>query len=104
MRLVYCPFGSREEAEKVARETVEQRLAACANILGDIRSVYPWKGVVETASETPVLFKTDAAHLDALMRAITDLHSYDVPAIVGLTVEQCPPEFATWVSQQLGDA
>jgi len=101
LRLVYCPFGSREEALSVAAKMVEQRLAACANVLADIQSIYRWQGAVESASETPVLFKTDARHVDALMAAIANLHSYDVPAIISLTVDQCPLPFKAWLASQL---
>ena len=104
VRLVYCPFGSREEALSVSTELVERRLVACANVLAETQSIYRWQGAVETASETPVLFKTDQSHVDRLMVAIAALHSYDEPAIISLTVDQCPAPFKAWLVAQLDDA
>lgn len=102
VRLVYCPFGSEEEAMRVAAATVEQRLAACANVMAPIRSVFRWEGDIASEAEVPVLFKTDVAHVEALIERIAALHSYDVPAVIALPEADCPPAFAAWLAGELG--
>jgi len=99
--LVYSLFGSAERARAVARTLVEERLAACANILGPCTSIYEWQGKVEEGAEVPVLFKTSADRRDALMARIAQLHDYDVSAILALPVDAAHPPFATWVAEQL---
>lgn len=97
--LVYVLFGDRASAETIARDMVEERLAACANLLGEGQSIYPWEGRVETASEVPVLFKTAPARRDALMAALAQRHGYDLPAILSWPVSTTP-DYATWVMKE----
>ncbi|MBC2778396.1 divalent-cation tolerance protein CutA [Parasphingopyxis marina] len=92
---VYAVFGSREEADRIARAMVEKRLAACVNILAPMRSVYRWDGAIETGEEIPALFKT--AKAEALIAAIAALHSYDVPAICAWPIEQGHPPYIDWI-------
>jgi periplasmic divalent cation tolerance protein len=101
--LVYTLFGSAEVAGRVARLMVEEKLAACANILGGATSIYEWNGVLETAEEVPVLFKTAPSRRDALMQRLGDLHDYDVPAILALPVEAAAAPFAKWVADQMSN-
>lgn len=99
--LVYTLFGSPEAAELVARQLVEERLAACANILGNATSIYEWNGLLETSPEVPVLFKTTPSRRDDLMARIAELHDYEVPAILAFPVEAADAAFAKWVGGQL---
>lgn len=99
--LVYTLFGSREAAIRVARQVAGERLAACANILGEATSLYEWNGVLEEAAEVPVLFKTTPSRRDALMARIAELHDYEIPAILALPVEAADAAFARWVGDQL---
>ncbi|WP_242126326.1 divalent-cation tolerance protein CutA [Sphingobium sp. Sx8-8] len=99
--LVYTLFGSREAAIRAARQLIEERLIACANLLGEATSLYEWNGVLEESTETPVLFKTTPSRRDALMARIAELHDYDVPAILALPVEAAGNAFARWVGDQL---
>jgi periplasmic divalent cation tolerance protein len=101
---VYAVFGSVEEAGKVARAAVEERLAACANILAPCRSVYRWQGRVEEAQEVPVLFKARADGADALIARIAELHSYDVPAAVAWPIAGALPAYAEWVVQESSES
>lgn len=98
--LVYTLFGSAEAAERVARQLLDERLIACANMLAPAVSLYEWNGGVERAHEVPVLFKTAAARRDALMDRLAQLHDYDVPAILALPVEAAAPVFGKWVADQ----
>jgi periplasmic divalent cation tolerance protein len=99
--LVYTLFGSADAADRVARQLIEERLAACANMLGQATSIYQWNGVMETSAEVPVLFKTTPSRRDALMARIAELHDYDVPAILALPVEMADLSYAKWVAEQI---
>src|SRR5882757_9651686 len=94
---VYAVFADAEEAERIGRTVVEERLAACVNILGPIRSIYRWEGAVQTADEVAAIFKTDDAHAEALIERVTALHSYDVPCVVSWPVDKVLRDYAEWV-------
>lgn len=94
---VYVIFGSNEEARRIGRDMVEQRLAACVNILGTCHSIYHWQGRVEEGAEVAAIFKTSQARLRPLMAAIHVAHSYDVPAIVALPIARTLDDYAAWV-------
>lgn len=97
--LVYALFGDRTAGERAARAMIERRLAACANILGDCTSIYPWESKIEQADEVPVLFKTMPARRDALMTALSGMHDYDVPAILSWAAVTTPA-YAAWVAKE----
>jgi len=94
---VYAVFGSDEEAREIGRAMVEQRLAACLNILGQCHSIYRWHGLVEEAEEVAALFKTAADRTDALIAAIRQHHSYQTPAIVVWPIEVADSAYRDWV-------
>ena len=100
---VYAVFGSAEEADRIARAMIERRLAACVNILGECRSIYRWQGEIEDAREIPALFKTRADLAGALIEAIAELHSYDVPAAVVWPIADALPDYARWVAEESRD-
>ncbi len=99
---VYAIFANAEEAERIGRQMVEERLAACVNILGPCRSIYRWRGAVESADEVPAIFKTSAARADALIARIAALHSYDVPCVVQWPIDKLPVSYAEWVESSVG--
>jgi periplasmic divalent cation tolerance protein len=99
---VYAVFADADEAERIGRLVVEERLAACVNILGPIHSIYRWKGVIEDAEEVAAIFKTSDALADALMTRIAAHHSYDVPCIVSWPIEKILGPYADWVEQSVG--
>jgi periplasmic divalent cation tolerance protein len=99
---VYAVFASAEEAERIGRDAVEQRLAACVNILGPIRSIYRWQGAVESVEEVAAIFKTTEADAGALMSRIAALHSYDVPCLTSWTVDKVIQAYADWVANSVG--
>lgn len=94
---VYAIFADAAEAERISRTVVEERLAACVNILGPCRSIYRWQGAVESAEEVPAILKTTAAQADALIARISALHSYDLPCIVVWPVDKLLAGYAEWV-------
>ena len=98
---VYAIFTNAEEAERIGRTVVEEQLAACINILSPVRSIYRWKGAVETAEEVAAIFKTSDVSVDALITRIAGLHSYDVPCIVTWPVEKVLGSYAAWVDDSV---
>jgi periplasmic divalent cation tolerance protein len=99
---VYVIFANPEEAERIGRVVVEERLAACINVLGPCRSIYRWQGAVETADETPAILKTTVEAADALISRIAGLHSYDVPCIAVWPIDKLLLSYAEWVEQSIG--
>jgi periplasmic divalent cation tolerance protein len=96
--LVTC--GSRAEAQRIAREIVLRRLAACANLLEmPVQSVYRWKGKVEKAREFLLLVKTSARRLPALQAEVERLHSYDVPEFIALPIVAGSPKYMAWLGE-----
>ncbi|HEV2596618.1 MAG TPA: divalent-cation tolerance protein CutA [Sphingomicrobium sp.] len=94
---IYAVFGDSDEAERIARTAIEERLAACVNILGPIRSIYRWENALESANEVAAIFKTSEKRAGALMTRIAQLHSYDVPCVAELPVEKVLESYAAFV-------
>jgi len=97
--LVTC--GSPSEAKRIARALVKARLAACANILGGVRSIYRWKGKVESAGETLMILKTSRRRFPALRREVQRLHSYDTPEIIALPITAGSRAYLAWLDDCL---
>jgi len=101
-RVVFVTCSSEEEASRIARALVVERLAACVNILeSPVRSVYRWKGRVETAMEHLLLIKTRRARLAALEAAVKRLHSYDTPEIIAVPVAQGSRRYLAWLDESV---
>ena len=99
---VYAIFADAEEAERIGRQMVDERRAACINILGPCRSIYRWQGTVETADEVPAIFKTSRAMADSLIARIAELHSYDVPCVTVWPIDKLPVDYAEWIESSVG--
>lgn len=97
---VYAVFASDEEARRIARTLVEERLAACANILGPCHSIYRWDGRIEESDEVAALFKTGAERSDALIARLAKLHSYDVPAAVIWPIADALGPYRRWIAEE----
>ncbi|MDO9081697.1 MAG: divalent-cation tolerance protein CutA [Humidesulfovibrio sp.] len=98
--MVYVTAPSLAEAESLARLAVTRRLAACANILPGMRSLYWWQGKLEQADEVVLLLKTTEALVPALTEAIVAAHSYDCPCVVVLPIEGGHPAFLQWLADE----
>lgn len=98
---VYAVFANDEEAERIGRQMVEERLAACVNILGPGRSIYRWQGAIEYAEEAPALFKTTDYRAEALMTRIAGLHSYDTPCVTVWPIDRLLAPYAEWVEASI---
>ncbi len=103
-RLVFTTTESKDEAQKIAHALVERRLAACANIAGPIESVYRWKGEVENAQEWLLIIKTTAAGFPAVRDAIRELHSYELPECIMLSIEAGSAEYLNWIAENVGSS
>lgn len=100
-RIVLTTAGSQEEARKIAQALVKRRLAACVNIVGPMESVYRWQGAVETAQEFLLVIKTTAAAFARVHDAIKELHSYEVPECVMLSVEDGSEAYLKWLGESV---
>jgi periplasmic divalent cation tolerance protein len=98
---VYAVFASDEEARRIARVLVEERLAACANILGSCHSIYRWQGKIEEAEEVAALFKTRMDRARSLIARLGALHSYEVPAAVVWPIAESLDAYARWLDSEL---
>ena len=98
---VYASFPSDEEARRIGRQCVEERLAACVNVLGPVHSIYRWEGKIEEAGEVAALFKTTADGAAALIARIAEFHSYDVPAVVAWPIVDALEPYREWVQNEI---
>jgi periplasmic divalent cation tolerance protein len=98
---VYAVFANAEEAERIGRTVVDERLAACINILSPVRSIYRWKGAIETADEVAAILKTSHEAADRLITRVAALHSYDVPCIVTWPIDKILLSYADWVEDNV---
>ena len=99
--LVLCTVGKPEDAEWIGREMVDRSLAACVNILPPMTSIYRWRGEVERADETLMLFKTTDERYEALREAIVALHSYDVPEVIAIPVALGHAPYLAWLQESV---
>jgi periplasmic divalent cation tolerance protein len=100
-RLVLTTTSSSEEASRIARALVENKLAACVNIMPKVTSIYRWKGAVEEAEEWLLIIKTTEAAFERLRAAITELHSYEIPECICLPIEDGLPEYLSWIEDSV---
>jgi len=98
---VYVVFASAEEAERIGRTVIQEKLAACINILGGCKSIYRWQGAIETADEVPAILKTHNWQADDLIERIAELHSYDTPCITVWPIEKLLRRYADWVEESV---
>jgi periplasmic divalent cation tolerance protein len=99
--LVLSTAGSEEEARKMAHGLVERRLAACVNIVPRITSVYRWQGKVEEAEEYLLLVKTAAEKFGAVREAIAELHSFEVPECVAISIAEGSQAYLDWITESV---
>ena len=98
--LVFTNLPERAVAERLAQTLVENKLAACVNILAPCRSVYPWKGAIQHDEEHPMLIKTTRERYAALEQAIRAGHPYELPEIIAVPIERGLPAYLDWVAAE----
>lgn len=102
--LIYVTASSRDEAVAIGRAVVGERLAACANVLPQITSVFRWEGAVQEEAETALLLKTRADLVERVTERVRALHSYTCPCVVALPVTGGNPAFLDWIAEETRDA
>lgn len=98
--IVLTNLPDRAAAERLAHALIASRAAACVNILAECSSIYRWQGVVEQASEIPLLIKTTQADYPRVEQTIRELHPYELPEIVAIPVVAGLPTYLTWIAQE----
>ena len=97
--VVFSTFPDVETARRIARELIDDKFAACANVIPKIESIYRWQGKLEQGEETLVFFKTSAARYPAFEEKLKSLHPYEVPEIVSMPVSAGWPQYLGWVAE-----
>jgi periplasmic divalent cation tolerance protein len=100
--VVFSTAASAAEAEAIARRLVEERLAACVNVVTGVRSFYRWKGKIENSPEWLLVIKSSRHRFEALRAALEKLHSYDVPEVIALPVVEGAANYLNWMEGELG--
>jgi periplasmic divalent cation tolerance protein len=95
--LVLTTFPADGDADTLAATLVEERLAACVNILPPMRSVYRWQGKVETADERQLLIKTSPGRMRALEKRVKELHPYEVPEFLAVAIDKTAKDYLSWL-------
>jgi len=95
--LVLSTVDTHQEAERIAQQLVEERLAACVNIVPQITSIYRWKGALERASEHLMIMKTAEDRLFSLTHRIKELHPYEVPEVIALSIDEGDSTYLEWI-------
>ena len=97
--IVFITAGSAREAEDIARLIVKKKLAACANIIAGVKSVYTWKGKLEESRESLIIAKTKAGLFRRLEKAVKTAHSYECPEIVAFPVRYASSDYLKWIGE-----
>jgi periplasmic divalent cation tolerance protein len=97
-QIVLSTAGSEDEARKIAQHLIERQLAACVNIVPQIESVYRWQGKIESSQEWLLVIKTSAENFPAVRDAIRELHSYELPECIAISIEDGSAEYLRWLT------
>ncbi len=99
--LVLSTCGTAEEAERLGRQLIEKRLAACVNIIPGAKSIYRWQGEIEDAPETLLLIKSRRSLFDAVRMELEKSHSYEVPEVVAVAIVEGSLGYLSWLEKEL---
>jgi periplasmic divalent cation tolerance protein len=98
--VVYVTAPNEEEAGKIARSLVEDKLAGCVNIVKNMRSIYRWQGKIEDEDEVLMIVKTRKEHFAHIREMVKRLHSYSVPEIIALPIVAGSEDYLTWLKEE----
>jgi periplasmic divalent cation tolerance protein len=101
--IVLITAPNEEEAARLAKELVSGRLAACVNIIRNVRSLYRWQGRIEDESEVLMVAKTRRELFEGLQKKVKELHSYSVPEIIALSIVKGSEDYLRWLGEETGD-
>lgn len=99
-RFIYVTTDGAAEAAAIGRRLVEERLAACANVIERMTSFYWWEGEVQQGDEAVLVLKTTAALVDRVVARVKALHSYDCPCVVAIPITAGNPAFLDWIEAE----
>ncbi len=99
-RFVYMTMASADQARKIGRALVEERLAACVNILAPMQSIYRWEGKIIEDNEAVLIAKSRDVLVERLTARVKELHSYSVPCVVALPIVQGNPDYLRWIGAE----
>jgi periplasmic divalent cation tolerance protein len=100
--IVFVTCESREQAEKIAQSVVTDKLAACVNVLPGIRSCYMWEGKLTWSDEVLLFIKTTRGRFGQLQDRVKELHSYSLPEIVAVTIDEAFDKYIEWIDSSVG--
>lgn len=100
--VVFVTASNRQEAEKIAGKLVENKLAACVNLLDNISSVFWWQGRVHRAKEILLMIKSKKSRLPRIIKLVQSLHSYEVPEIIALPIIGGEKKYLRWIDESIG--
>jgi len=100
--VVFITASNEDEAAKIAKALVENKLAGCVNIIKNIRSIYSWQGKIEDEPEVLMIAKTQKHLFDSLMKKVKELHSYTVPEIIALPIIEGSKDYLKWLKEVTG--
>lgn len=101
--IVYMTASDRDEALRIGRALVDERLAACVNVLGEITSIYRWEDALQQDCEVAFIAKTVEDKVAALTERVNELHSYDCPCVVAVPISAGAPAFLSWLQTEITD-
>ena len=101
---IQITFPTAEAAEEMATKLVQEKLVACAQVCGTVKSFYIWKGVAEISTETLLLAKTALSHFDRVESTVRASHPYECPQIVALPIVTANADYLDWLKGQLNEA
>ena len=102
LRAILTTTGTEEQALSISRALVSERLAACVNIIGPVRSVYRWRDAIEDEREYLLLIKTRATLYMKVETRVRELHTYEVPEVLSLTLDRGSPPYIKWLLESTG--
>ena len=99
--VVLCTCANHQDAFQIGSAVVQERLAACVNVLPGMQSIYRWKGNVEQCDEVLMVIKTMEQRFEILRRRLKELHPYEIPEIVALPISDASEEYLAWLRQEV---
>lgn len=99
--VAFITVGSKDEAKRIANKLVEEKLAACINIVNNIESIFLWKGKIEETKEVLLIVKTKVDKIEDLIKKVKELHSYEVPEIIWFELKGGLESYLNWIEESL---
>lgn len=101
MALIYVTAGDEEEAVNIGETIVKERLAACSNIISDMKSIYWWEDDIEKDNEVIIILKTLEENVETIINRIKEIHSYDNPCIIAIPVLNVSSSYLKWLKEEI---